>query len=442
MHRTPRVTAWAAVFSISVAAVISCPSPARAQAENGFTCQGGYDYVPPVYTGLNPGDAVLIPTAPNGADPISELFQKLSLNYTHVMLAWDSSGVEFAESQWDGNPPPSTHSTGGSHACSRVLDSARLQSLNPGTTGTATYDPSHVLSGARIIQQLGTPYCNSPADHYHFNSFIHDDVLGGSCEKYVADYCGVPVQPGDKVVRQGSDMNAALVGAYQVAYQAAIGMTADLPWYDYAACGGVDSTILAQRASMQVMNEIRWKWYDLLQPNGNTTDYLGLDTNAEGVTTTAPGGWWQWENLGGASQNTQWTGPGYATIPGDYCTNVNISYQTPNGALQDMGADCPSWNNYGDDFTMNVPDDVENANTNHEGHLEYQANVSGGYWVYDPNSLSCSPASDGGYQACGDNGMWGMFWNYCSYPCDTYQDYMYSGAQPSDCCTIYVPSCD
>jgi hypothetical protein len=197
------------------------------------------------------------------------------------------------------------------------------------------------------------------------------------------------VQDSDRVVLSGAELNTGLVAVYQAAYQAAIGLTSSLPWYDYAACGGVDSTILAQRASMQVTNEILWKWWQLEQPDGNSTDYLGIDGDAMGVTVTAPWGGQVWEDLGGGSQNTQWTGPNYG--PSDYCTDVNTSNQTPNGQLQGEGADCPSWNDYGNPVHMNVPDDVYSANQNHMGHAQYVSAVNSGYYVRE---YVCSGGGD------------------------------------------------
>jgi hypothetical protein len=363
------------LLCFAAAAATVCVSRTASAVSSG--CEWVTEYYPPQFTNVGAGDAVLYPA--NGNDPITSLFQAINLQYTHVALGYDYSGQALAESAWNFKPPPSTSSTGGDHACSRVLAAGYLQNLAPGTTGTGTEDDARTVNGALVIQGAGTPFCNSPADAYHFNSFVHDDVYGGSCEKYVVDYCGVPVQDGDRVVLSGSQLNTGLVAVYGVAYQAAIGMTSGLPWYDYAFCGGVDSTILAQRATMQVTNEILWKWWQLEQPDGNSTDYLGIDNNAKGVVVTAPWGGQVWEDLGGGAQNTQWTGPNYG--PSDYCTDVNTSNQTPNGQLQGEGADCPSWNNYGNPVTMNVPDDVLYANQNHMGQPTFVSTATSGYYV-------------------------------------------------------------
>jgi hypothetical protein len=376
----------AALPLAALAAMSALARPAHARPADG-ECEDVWYYQPPVYVGVNPGDAILFPRPSQcpATDGVCSLFAAVGLSYTHVALAYDSSGALLAQSQWDMVPPPSTQSTGGSHSCSRLLDSARLQSLNPGTTGTGGWDGAHTVGSALIVRNLGTPYCNSPADHYHFNSFIHDDVQGGSCEKYVVDYCGVPVEPEDKVWISGSQLNDGLTAVYFYAYEGALGITSSLPWYDYLVCGGVDSTIMAQRAAMQVINEIRWKWWELRMPNGDSTDTLGIDTNAEGVNVTAPWGWGTWEDLGGASQNTQWTGdpwnPNANTTYGWYCTDVNTSYQTPNGQLQGAGAECPSWRNYENSLPMNAPDNVANA-ANRLGSQWSGAQVTDGYYYY------------------------------------------------------------
>jgi hypothetical protein len=365
-----RVEMKSAAAVIAFAAVSAFATSARAQNIGDIYCDGlsCYEYegeqvcTQPNFVGVNAGDAILYPVGGGstscGNDGICQLFQAAELSYTHVALVYNSMGEALAESYWDTNPPPSTHSTGGDHYCSRILDSARLQSLNPGAGAYA--DTARTVNWAIDFPNMGTPYCNAPADGYHFNSFIHDDVQGGSCEKFLVDFCGVPVQQGDKAWISPDALNAGLEQVYNYAYNGVLGITSGLPWIDFAACGGVDATIMSQRGAFQVTNEIRWKWYELQMPDGDSTDTLGIDTNAEGIN-----GPWGWENLGAGSQNTQWTGdvnnPTANTTFGSYCTDVNTSNQTPGGYLQGEGASCPSWQNYGNWLQANVPDNVANA---------------------------------------------------------------------------------
>jgi hypothetical protein len=347
------------------------------------------EYIPPAFVGASAGDAIVYPLPSNPTDAIGQLFQQARLQNTHAALVYDSSGETLVETYWDGTPPPSTHDTGGSHECSRIVDSGVLQRLTPGTSGTATWDQNRIVSGAWDVPSFGTPYCNTPADTYHINSIMHDDVYGGTCEKYITDYCGVPVQQQDKHWASPDDMNAALQAVYFYGYNSAIGTFgakggfADF-MFENILCGGIDATIIGQRAGMHLANEIRWKWWELQTPNGNSTDTLGMDTNAMGVNVTTPGGWSTFEYLGAGSQNTQWTGdannPTANTTYGSYCTNINASNQTPGGYLYGEGAACPSWQNYGNSLQLNVPDNVINAAAR-LGITPGVTQASGGYYV-------------------------------------------------------------
>jgi hypothetical protein len=193
-------------------------------------------------------------------------------------------------------------------------------------------------------------------------------------------------------------LNNGLIEVYNGAYQLSLNEWNGKSWfaqtYFSAICGGVDGTILAQRAANQVVNEIRWKWYDLIQPSwapcpGCDTGYLNQDNDAITTNVTTPWGAGTTENLGGAMDNNQWTGPNYGAdglaednqYQGgvDYCMDVN----QPN---QGVGMECPSWigripseADANKALTMNVPDNVITA-ANRLNIATYTGVVSGGYW--------------------------------------------------------------
>jgi hypothetical protein len=326
-------------------------------------------WYPARYVGTNPGDVVLLHT---GADSIaSALMSSVGLKYVHTTMMTDTLGLMNTDSNWDGVAPPNAQSTGSPNPCSRVLNPTDLQNLPPGTAGQSSYIPSNVVAGSTIVPAFGHYKSGQTVamDTYHFNSFFHSDTKGGSCEKYLVDFWGVPVVEADKFVLSGSLLNQGLQNIYHQTYKEAIGQTTGLPWYDYAFCGGVDSTILAQRATNQVINEIRWKWKDMYLPNGETSDTIAQDTAAEGTTV---GG--VYENLGGAGQNDQWGGGN------DYCMNVNESNQG-------VGTDCPSWQGRISTETdaklplvMNVPDNIAAA-AKRLGVATKVATVTPGYYA-------------------------------------------------------------
>lgn len=281
-HSGHAVRGWCVAISVAaLGATATWASPSGAQTcSSPFVLEPVAVYVPPNFVGVSGGDAVMLPTAGRTvSDPAAALMSSIGLHYTHVALAYDTSGDNFVQSTVSlASPPPSSYSTGGAHYCSRVMSIAGLQHLSPGAPAGPEVDYTDVINSAVIYPSMGRSACSAPAQAYEINSFLHNDVVGGSCEKYVADFCGVPVTSADKFQLTGYNPNATaaqnagdllnvgLLQIYNFTYPIALGKSTAFPsWEINTFCGGVDATIMAERATNQVVNEARWKWYDLVE---------------------------------------------------------------------------------------------------------------------------------------------------------------------------------
>jgi hypothetical protein len=160
---------------------------ARAQWE-GSTCGTIGSYTPARFTNGNPGDVALIGNSGSAAaSALAPIAGVLGMTYFHVSMVHDNAGG-MTETYWDGIAPPSSDTTGEPDVCSRVISPFFLARLSPGTIA-----PYPDVVPANLVKGMRTTACYPPADNYHFNSFIHDDVPGGSCEKMLVDECDLPM---------------------------------------------------------------------------------------------------------------------------------------------------------------------------------------------------------------------------------------------------------
>jgi hypothetical protein len=238
-------------------------------------------YTPPRFTNGNPGDVALIGNSGSAASQaLAPIAATLGMTYFHTSMVYSSIG-QMTETYWNGIAPPSSSQTGEPHICSRVMSPWYLARLGPGAwAGWNDVVPANLVKGLRTtactpVARGGTnPY--GTKDTYHFNSFLHDDVPGGSCEKMLVDDCGIPVEynttaGGDRTVYNGSQFFSVVEAVWQEAYkncEEVIG--GSWPW-EGVGCGGTGTTTACQRAAWQVVNEIVYKAQPL-QPDAASDD--------------------------------------------------------------------------------------------------------------------------------------------------------------------------
>jgi hypothetical protein len=187
------------------------------------------------------------------------------------------AGSYLAET-FPGPTPPISHDTGEPHPCSKVLSPFYLQRLEPGA-GDYYEDAEPGI----LVKNFGTKNCSLKADGYHLHSIFDDAVPGGSCEKELVDYCGVPVEnnpynssAGDRTVFNGTLGFAALTAAFNGVYNDCIQVIDN--WYsawDWAGCDFTAEQIMCDRAAWQVTNEVLMKAYP--------QEYYGLGANGPGT---------------------------------------------------------------------------------------------------------------------------------------------------------------
>src|ERR1700722_18910974 len=177
-------------------------------------------YTPPRFTNGSPGDVALIGNSGSvAAEALAPIAGPLGMTYFHTSMIYSNIG-QMTETYWNGVPPPSSNSTDEPHPCSRVLSPWNLARLGEGAwAGWYDVVPATLVKGLRKtactpLQRGGAnPY--GTFDTYHFNSFLHDDVPGGSCEKLLVDDCGIPVEynttpGGDRTVYNGAQFFTAM----------------------------------------------------------------------------------------------------------------------------------------------------------------------------------------------------------------------------------------
>jgi hypothetical protein len=373
-------------------------------------------YTPPRFTNGNVGDVALVGNSGSAAaQALAPIANALGMTYFHVTMLSDNAGG-VTETYWDGIAPPSSHQTGEPHECSRVVSPWYLARLGPGAwTG---WDD---VVQADLVQGLATTACNltqyasseyGTYDTYHINSFLNDDVPGGSCEKLLVDDCGIPVQynttpGGDRTVYDGGQYFAAMSAVWQEAYDSCAGVI-DNSWpWGGIGCGGTSETIACERAAWQFVNEIAYKAQPLQSESGWDDGWSDFNSGDPSV--------WSGTMLGAGKMNEE-------TMPdGSLCP----------GACNDGGCNNPpiGCSAYEPDaWVANVPDNIVHAAQrlnpgNQPGVPGYivAGNVAPGYdttvdYGTCPEGQSCTPYSPNGYPTVGNCEPTCMYEVNCFYP--------------------------
>jgi hypothetical protein len=311
------------------------------------------------------------------------------LTYMHTKLLTDATGNHFTET-FPADMPPNAHTTG-EDWCSRPISPFFLARLNPGTapfSDTTAGSGYSVSTGSgvfyedaqpgAVVTSFGTAGCTLAPEPYAINSFMHDDVTGGSCEKALVDHCGVPVLPGictpatcgtpsatgDRTSYTNATFVTVATNVWNAAYNACQALQSDLSWFvqlgESIECGGVSISQLCGRMAWQVVNEIAFKanpmednppvyesgWSDVLAPGAGANQNGPYPPANYNVWTGGP-----W--LGAAKTNFQVYPTG--TCPaGVSCSGYYASCQS--GDANGAPVACAGWGPT--TFTANVPDNI------------------------------------------------------------------------------------
>src|SRR5664279_6371195 len=120
-----RSSSWVlSIVSGVLAVLIATAGPASAQSCRVST------YHPAAYTNGAAGDVALTPAV---SLLVQGLTGNLGMSYGHAATLYNASGSVFTESTVGNTSPPSSHSTGEPHVCSRVISPYYLQRMSPGT---------------------------------------------------------------------------------------------------------------------------------------------------------------------------------------------------------------------------------------------------------------------------------------------------------------------
>jgi hypothetical protein len=209
-----------------------------------------------------------------------------------------------------------------------------------------------------------------PSDGYHIASVLQDRIPGGTCEKELVDYCGVPVEynayptAGDRTFYTATEGYDALYNAFSVLYGVCMDTLAS-SWPPFGiGCGGTGTQVACERAAWEVINEVAFPAYPLV--------YFSLDGNGYGVQ---PQGWSDFNVLGPPPNPAgPFPPPNYnvwsGTVLGDAKTNGQEYMETPTQAAYVPGAcDSGGCNNFPinysgwtpANFTANLPQNIVNA---------------------------------------------------------------------------------
>ena len=245
-------------------------------------------YVPAAYTSANNGDVALTVNSGDAAGrAMAPIATPLGMTYYHAKILNDTTGQNFTETFWDGSIPPASESTGEESPCSKPMSPFWVQRSYPGTGTNGGRFHEDAVPGV-LVENFGTPSCTVPARAevpYLFNSFLHDDVantFGGSCEKELTVFCGVPVNDaytgsgGDRVDYGAQTLFNALNAVFGESYgicMGTIGSTApevlSFLGIEGLGCGGVSEAVMCDRVAWQIVNEILYKAYP--------QEFYGLD---------------------------------------------------------------------------------------------------------------------------------------------------------------------
>jgi hypothetical protein len=228
-------------------------------------------YTPAVYTSGAAGDVAVNTVSSNasfGQELVASVVAQLGgSTYVHTKIlrsppAGYAVGSYFTETYPEANPPTS-YQTGEPNICSVVISPFYLARLAPGAN---TYYED--AQPGVLVKNFGSATCTVQADGYHVGSVLQDGIPGGTCEKELVDYCGVPVEynkyptAGDRAfftATQGFNaLNAAWNGVNNECLQ-----ETNLSWLQSEVCDGLSNSLACERAAWQVVNEVLWPAYPM-----------------------------------------------------------------------------------------------------------------------------------------------------------------------------------
>jgi hypothetical protein len=373
MRRTTKT--WGCTLALALAALWSAEARAQYQICGPYCVDT--TYVPARYTTGASGDVALNTNSGTAAaDALAPIASAMGLTYFHAKLLQDNSGQRFTETYWNGITPPSSSATGEPHECSRVISPFYLASLSPGS-GIYYEDAQPGV----LVKSFGTPGCTVPIDGYHVTSFLNDSIPGGSCEKLLVDYCGVPVNDasttagGDRTLYTSTEAWNAVNSVFTQVYNECEGVIGNSwPW-EGVGCGGASQKTACERAAWQFVNEILFKAYPfgyvtpgsaymymtagMLAPNG---DYY-----LDGWSDMPPQGPPPTVGVYPPPNAKVWTGNmlGGGKMNGEYASNDQPPWTLCPGAagVSSSNTPLPCAEYEPSAWTANVPDNIEHAAT-------------------------------------------------------------------------------
>ena len=218
---------------------------------------------------------------------------------------------------------------------------------------------------------MGKAACVVAADSYHFNSFMHDDLVGGSCSKLLVDECGVAVSATfDRPTYTSTDSWNVLNAVWQMAYGQCMG-TIDYGFIDQLACGGTSTEDMCGRSAHQVVNEMVYKAY----PEEQRVYSIGMSCTSTTGCPTGAGAYSDGFSDFNSGSTTVWSGPMLGAGKINYEVNAD-------GSFPQTGYGPPiAAPGYQFSFHLNTPDNIERAATRlgAAAHPETAAVVAAGF---------------------------------------------------------------
>jgi hypothetical protein len=262
----------------------------------GQTCTQTATYTPAAYTSGAAGDVAVnnaseSPLVALLVEPVVNQLGGSTYEHTKLLVtppAGYNVGSYFAETFPNVTPPGSQH-TGEESPCSKPFSPYYMQRMSP---GAAEYYED--AQPGVLVKSFGNAKCAPPADGYHIATLLRDSVKGGTCEKELVDYCGVPVQynaagtAGDRTTYNATEgfnaLNAAFTGVYNECMKLGSGTSI---WEEISvgiSCGdGITAEILCQRTAWQVVNEVMYAAYP--------QEFYGLDAHNSACGSDENCGW-------------------------------------------------------------------------------------------------------------------------------------------------------
>jgi hypothetical protein len=274
-------------------------------------------------------------------------------------------GSSFTET-FPGDPmPPTSYATGEPHPCSKVMSPWFLSRLWPGTVGGLLYANTWGGTGQYfedaepgiLVKAFGSTNCTGvPLDSYHLHSVLDDNIKGGSCEKLLVDYCGVPVSSTlDRTKYTAQESTNAINALFTDVYGYCMGEIGS-QWPGWPGCGNTSEQVACARAAWQIVNEAYytagpdfwddgWSDYDVV---GSIANPLGPYPPANYNATSG--------TLMGASKSNQGDTSTGALCPG-FCNDGTCdTYPTGNWS-------CPGSAYQPTSIVANIPQNIINAAT-------------------------------------------------------------------------------